>query len=172
MRTQDLPPSFLLLNQSPCSSKIGIYALGRTNQRKLPTVTDEITHEMIHPSILKQVRIQPEELKATLKQNPKIVSGMLPLEIEVERTWPYDVAQANAAKLAKEKLHEKHQEDEQGTLHSTKEALLKIGGKAMDKLTKSERARTEGGEPVFDDNWLSRMSTQSNVGPFMKEFGH
>lgn len=152
-----------------CSSKTGIYALGRTQLRKLPTATDQLTHEWIHPSVLEQESIQPDDLKVIFKKNPKIIAEYLPLENEVRRTWPFDPARAKAVQASS---NEKHQDENTGVVASAKDALKKVGVKATDKLLKSERARTESGEPVYDESWLSRMSKQSNVGPFAAEFGH
>jgi len=59
------------------SPRIGVFALSETNDRKLPTVTDNKTHETIHPSVLQQKSI-----------NPDLVCDLLPLEEELRKRWP------------------------------------------------------------------------------------
>ncbi|KAG1757623.1 hypothetical protein EDB19DRAFT_51538 [Suillus lakei] len=48
---------------------------------QLPTVTGNITHETIHPSVLQQ--------KPPIPFNPALLCKLLPLEEELRKKWPY-----------------------------------------------------------------------------------
>lgn len=65
----------------PHNPRNGIFALSETNIRKLPTITDNITHETIHPSVLRQ--------KPLISFDPALLCKLLPLEKELEKKWPY-----------------------------------------------------------------------------------
>lgn len=54
----------------------------------MPTVTDNITHQTVHPSVLQQAVILPA-LKVNLDKNPSLMWNLLPLEEEQKRLWPY-----------------------------------------------------------------------------------
>lgn len=64
-----------------CSPRTGIFVLSEANVRKLPTVTDDITHETIHPSVLRQ--------KHSISSNPALLCNLLPLEEELQKKWSY-----------------------------------------------------------------------------------
>jgi hypothetical protein len=95
------------------SSLSGLYAVAaRVPSRDLPTSTDEITHETIHPSVLKQL---PDALKSVYSTNPQIVSELLDLEKQIWDTIQYvpgkynrlpkaDQSGPNMTALAKEEI--------------------------------------------------------------------
>ncbi|KAG2072598.1 hypothetical protein BDR04DRAFT_1153038 [Suillus decipiens] len=64
--------------QCPHNPRTGIFALAKPNVRKLPTVTDNITHETFHPSVLRQKPV-----------DPTLICKLLPLEEELQKRWPY-----------------------------------------------------------------------------------
>ncbi|CCL99034.1 uncharacterized protein FIBRA_01043 [Fibroporia radiculosa] len=72
--------------QPPHNSAVGIFDFARTHQREVPTATDNITHETIHPSVLHQDIIIPE-LARNIDANPKLVCSLLPLEEQLKGTW-------------------------------------------------------------------------------------
>ncbi|KAL4070904.1 hypothetical protein J3A83DRAFT_4093964, partial [Scleroderma citrinum] len=74
--------------QYPHDPSTGIFVLAEKHVRCLPTRTDDITHETIHPSVLDQVRLVPQ-LAQTIRENPSLVCRLLPLEEEVQKSWPY-----------------------------------------------------------------------------------
>ncbi|EMD42110.1 hypothetical protein CERSUDRAFT_110653 [Gelatoporia subvermispora B] len=74
--------------QSPHDSRTGIFTLSDSIQRKYPTSTDQITHEQIHPSVLKQHNLLPA-LRNTVDKNPSLIGTLLPLEEELQKNWPY-----------------------------------------------------------------------------------
>ncbi|OJA08303.1 hypothetical protein AZE42_07574 [Rhizopogon vesiculosus] len=67
-------------SQHPHDSRIGIFALSQANTRELPTVTDNKTHETIHPSVLRQ--------KQPITCNPALLCELLPLEEVLQKSWP------------------------------------------------------------------------------------
>ena len=64
----------------------GIYAFAQTTQRKIPTCTNDITHEHVHPSVLEQKTLLPV-LREAIKADAKLVTSLLPLEEQVKCTW-------------------------------------------------------------------------------------
>ncbi|KAH9837212.1 uncharacterized protein C8Q71DRAFT_757195 [Rhodofomes roseus] len=75
----------------------GVYSLAKTIQRKLPTVTDDVTHETVHLSVLEQPHILPE-LAENIQKNPRLICALLPLEEELRHRW--HVAAENASAQA------------------------------------------------------------------------
>lgn len=73
--------------QKPHDSATGIFMLGRTIKRKIPTSWNEVTHECLHASVLEQDSLNPD-LAAIIAKNPKLVRPLLPLEEEVKQNWP------------------------------------------------------------------------------------
>ncbi|KAG1825887.1 uncharacterized protein BJ212DRAFT_1316763 [Suillus subaureus] len=65
----------------PHNPRTGIFALSKEHVRTLPTVTNNITHETIHPSVLRQ--------KQSISFDPALVCKLLPLEEELQKKWPY-----------------------------------------------------------------------------------
>jgi len=74
-------------NQQPHDSRTGVFVLADTIQRQLPTSIDPITHERIHPSVLKQGVILPQ-LKDTIAAHPDLVCQLMPLEQQAKEQWP------------------------------------------------------------------------------------
>ncbi|OAX32080.1 hypothetical protein K503DRAFT_21062, partial [Rhizopogon vinicolor AM-OR11-026] len=68
--------------QPPHNSRIGIFALSEANARELPTVTDNMTYETIHPSVLRQ--------KQPIACDPALLCELLPLEEELQKNWPVE----------------------------------------------------------------------------------
>lgn len=75
--------------QKPHNPITGIYMLADKVQRTIPTRTDDVTHETIHPSVRAQKTLSPA-LAADLQDNPGLVCELLPLEEELKKKWPYD----------------------------------------------------------------------------------
>ncbi|OAX35481.1 hypothetical protein K503DRAFT_367177 [Rhizopogon vinicolor AM-OR11-026] len=65
--------------QPPHNSRTGIFALSEGNARELPIVTNNKTHETIHPSALRQ--------KQLIAFNPALLCKLLPLEEELQKNW-------------------------------------------------------------------------------------
>ncbi|KAJ4499600.1 hypothetical protein C8R41DRAFT_754020 [Lentinula lateritia] len=75
--------------QKPHDPETGIFALSIRAQRPLPTKTDDITHEKIHPSVLHQKDLYPA-LAQDIRDHPELIGILLPLEEEVKKNWPYN----------------------------------------------------------------------------------
>lgn len=73
--------SFIYTN----SPSTGIFRLAEQAFRQLPTATDDITHETIHPSVLEQGQL-PSQLKGLPKDNA-LLCELLPLEAQVKAGW-------------------------------------------------------------------------------------
>ncbi|KAG2369363.1 hypothetical protein BDR07DRAFT_1476982 [Suillus spraguei] len=73
--------------QYPHDPRSGIFVLSKEHVRKLPTVTDNITHETFHPSVLRQ--------KQPISIDPSLLCKLLPLEEELHTKWPYIELQEN-----------------------------------------------------------------------------
>ncbi|KAG0708817.1 hypothetical protein DFH29DRAFT_342656 [Suillus ampliporus] len=67
--------------QHPHNARVGIFAWSEANTRKLPTAPDNITHETIHPSVLRREK--------PISFNPALLCKLLPFEEELRKTWPY-----------------------------------------------------------------------------------
>ena len=77
----------LMARASPAT---GIYFLADKIHRSLPSVPDDpVTHESIHSSVLHQSSVSPV-LSEILTLHPKIVSPLLPFEVEMKAKWAYD----------------------------------------------------------------------------------
>lgn len=74
--------------------------LSKTQLRDFPTspANELVTHEYIHPSILKQ-RQRHEQLSEVAERYPEMIWKLLPLEEQVKKLWPFD-EQAAAATSA------------------------------------------------------------------------
>ena len=81
--------SILVFASDSClSPRTGIFALASEVTRQLPTSTDDVTHETIHPSVLQQDHILPQ-LQANITSNTSLVTGLITQEEELKQIWPY-----------------------------------------------------------------------------------
>ncbi|KAJ3790950.1 hypothetical protein GGU10DRAFT_339118 [Lentinula aff. detonsa] len=81
--------------QKPHNPETGVFALSISTQRPLPTKTDDVTHEKIHPSVLHQKELYPA-LAQDIRDHPQLIGTLLPLEEEVMKNWPYNPTVAAA----------------------------------------------------------------------------
>jgi len=72
--------------QAPHDSATGVFALAATIHRQLPTETNNITHETIHPSVMRQHTLN-KTLLSNLQNNPSLVAKLLPLEEDIKNAW-------------------------------------------------------------------------------------
>lgn len=88
-----------------------MYKLAKTIQRTLPTVTNDITYETVHSSVLEQPHVLPQ-LAENIKRNPSLVCALHPLEEELRRRWAVipenETAQAYAGMYLSETVTEAH----------------------------------------------------------------
>lgn len=153
------------------SSKTGIFWLGGSNQREIAKVTDDITRETVHPSVLRQATIQPDELKAIVKDNPDIVSKLLPLEEAFETVWPIQAAKAEARRResVKPTAVARVKDLDAGKLERRPSAmarLRKISANTVARFTttKAERGPSESSQAEENNDWDG-----TNVGAIIKE---
>ncbi|KAI9069965.1 hypothetical protein FKP32DRAFT_1558689, partial [Trametes sanguinea] len=155
--------------QPPHDSRTGIFALSKEIQRKLPTVTDNVTHEVIHSSVLQQLHLVPD-LKDIINHNPDIVAPLLAWEERVKTHWELKLAQnpppAVQAAEPLERIQEKesrHQHDEH---HSS---LLH---KLADSVKHLKNGSHEGNSDIhaqYVHNWVGRVAAESSVGRLVEE---
>ncbi|EPT03844.1 hypothetical protein FOMPIDRAFT_98888 [Fomitopsis schrenkii] len=95
----------------PHTPLTGVYKLAKTIQRTLPTVTNDITYETVHSSVLEQPHVLPQ-LAENIKRNPSLVCALHPLEEELRRRWAVipenETAQAYAGMYLSETVTEAH----------------------------------------------------------------
>ncbi|KZT72838.1 hypothetical protein DAEQUDRAFT_685144 [Daedalea quercina L-15889] len=109
-----LPQPVKPWGQLPCHNPLtGVYSVAKTIQRKLPIVTDDVTHETVHPSVLEQPNLIPQ-LALNIDRNPSLVCSLLPLEEALRQTWsvaPEDESvQAHASVYLSETIMAAHHE--------------------------------------------------------------
>ncbi|KIM89168.1 hypothetical protein PILCRDRAFT_2444 [Piloderma croceum F 1598] len=80
-----LRPCYPWGEQPHHNPRTGFYELSETIVRRLPTSTDDVTHETLHSSVF---RIPPH-LKASIKSNHVIVAKLLHFEEDIRKQWPY-----------------------------------------------------------------------------------
>lgn len=104
-----LYPSLPTVAISPLT---GVCKFAKTIQRTLPTVTNDITHETVHPSVLEQPH-NPPQLAENTRRNPGLICSLHPIEEELRRRWVVhpqnEAAQANAGMYLSETVTEVHQ---------------------------------------------------------------
>ena len=123
--------------EDPFSSRIGIFSIASKINRKLPTATDNVTHEYIHSSVLKQT-VQNPTLQEDIKKNPKLVPALLPLEEEVKALWPIPTPQKSESPQIQKPAQE-----------STKNGDGKVMATMLDKPTTRE---PEDSKDLFQNN--------------------
>ncbi|KAI0734438.1 hypothetical protein C8Q72DRAFT_880101 [Fomitopsis betulina] len=106
---QPVKPWGQLLPHNPLT---GVCKFAKTIQRTLPTVTNDITHETVHPSVLEQPH-NPPQLAENTRRNPGLICSLHPIEEELRRRWVVhpqnEAAQANAGMYLSETVTEVHQ---------------------------------------------------------------
>jgi len=66
----------------------GIFHLATKSPRRVPTQTDEETHEYIHPSALAQ-KINIPEVAQSVRANPALLWELTDMEKQFKDNWPY-----------------------------------------------------------------------------------
>ncbi|KAG7099108.1 hypothetical protein E1B28_000981 [Marasmius oreades] len=80
--------------QEPHDPLTGIFSLSLTTERTLPTSSNNVTHESIHPSVLQQQKLNPA-IQSLIEKHPELVCSLLPLEEELRAEWPYKPEEAD-----------------------------------------------------------------------------
>lgn len=106
----------------------GIYSIAESIQRTVPTITNNVTHETIHPSVLKQKNVCAEVQKA-IQANAALVCGLAPLEEVVRDNWR--VRKSSGTETLKDEGHKDN------VVHAAKEAVAlaqKLGHGLLRKI--------------------------------------
>lgn len=70
------------------SPREGIYRLTWPIHRRIPTSTNNITHETIHPSVRQQKNLL-QSIKDDIEKNPNLVCSLTDLEDRVKSHWVF-----------------------------------------------------------------------------------
>ncbi len=145
-----------------CSPLVGIYSVAESIQRTLPTVTNDVTHEVIHSSVLEQAHVVPE-LKAILGAHPNLVVPLHPWEVTAKTRWAHRLQTrlALAAATTVQPVFATATGHTQGQDH----------GSLRDKAREALKHLAHGDEyKEHVGNWLGKLvHSESNVGAVVKE---
>jgi hypothetical protein len=119
-----------------------------TIQRTLPTKTDDVTHEVIHPSVMYQT-IELPQVEANVKANSSLMGTMLPLEEEFKGEWKYVPGQHT--------LTGDEAKSELANQESEKKILLNMVKKGAASEMRKEVMTDEGGRPRYEESWLGSI---------------
>ncbi|KAF8560320.1 hypothetical protein OG21DRAFT_1594239 [Imleria badia] len=162
--------------QAPHDSRTGIFALTLENQRRLPTKTDDVSHETIHPSVLEQDQISPQ-LRECIQNNPSLVCSLLPLEEEMKKSWPY-VPGKNAPKYSKDSSQAESATGVETTvLWSATREVLSVGTQFGTEIIKEVQTRVAASKSTNDSarkqssstSWLMDLAHESHAGAILQE---
>ncbi|KAI0669822.1 hypothetical protein C8Q78DRAFT_976460 [Trametes maxima] len=154
--------------QPPHNSRTGIFAVSKEIQRKLPTVTDNVTHEVIHPSVLQQVHLVPD-LQEIINSNPKLVIPLCPWEEQVKLHW--ETKLVRIAQSAEHVQTEEHgQVDEsRDHRHHHSSSLFHKAAEAVKHLKSGEHGDQGDVHARYMQGWISKVATESSVGKMVEE---
>ncbi|KAI6047670.1 hypothetical protein EDC04DRAFT_11053 [Pisolithus marmoratus] len=148
----------------PCT---GVFALAKEHTRQLPSKTDRITHETVHPSVLDQAQLVPQ-LAKNIQDNPSLVCGLLPLEEKMKRHWAYDPKKGKLLDL-------KYRASTNFLWRISKGAVGVHGEFEQINTTNvttdvcSDRTRSlEAVSASGHDGWLTRLTYESHVGSMLR----
>ncbi|KAF9229239.1 hypothetical protein BS17DRAFT_10792 [Gyrodon lividus] len=162
--------------QPPHDPRTGIFVLARENNRQLPTKTDDVTHETIHPSVLQQEHMVPQ-LQKNIQENRSLVCDLLPLEEEMKKNWPY-IPGKSIPKDSKGSTQVKSASVAKATLvwSATREIVslgtelgTEIIKEVQTQVTASTSANGAVGEQSSATAWLTSLAHESHVGAVLKE---
>ncbi|KIJ68497.1 hypothetical protein HYDPIDRAFT_125092 [Hydnomerulius pinastri MD-312] len=159
--------------QPPHDPTTGIFSLAEVGCRQLPTKTDNVTHETVHPSVLEQAQIAPA-LKASIQKDPSLVCGLLPLEEEMKKNWPFTPGK-NIPKDSKGRAQvESDTTAKASFLWSTTKEVVTVGTELGTELfkqvtTQVETTNANGGKQSSTTSWLTSLAHESHVGAVLKE---
>ena len=143
----------------------GIYSIAESIQRTVPTSTNEITHETIHPSVLNQKSLAPEVTQA-IGAHPSIVCGLSELEQIVKDNW--HVARHSRDITVKDEGHK------DGVMHAIgdmKSFADKIGHELLHKIdTHHPSASTE--QNLSGQTTITSLLEEHSMGSVFKHVLH
>ena len=138
--------------------------MAKTQQRPLPTLTDNVTHEVIHPSVLNQIAPIPE-LSNVLKEHPELLHNLLPWEEQVKEAWGAQLATTSAFRVQAAAAHttdtSHHSHD---FIHKTVEAI-----KRLKHSERSDGVAQPETHTAYVNGWLGKVATESSIGVVVQE---
>jgi len=150
--------------QRPHDPTSGIFTLADEIKRPLPTSTDNITHETIHPSVLFQSDILPEP-QIDIVKHPDIIAELTPIEKQLKDKWPYHpenaIVQAYKAKASV-------QTKSPTLLAKVAEVGQTMGKKVLERTVKKEAMISQSGHPVYESTWLTKVTEETRLGPYVR----
>lgn len=101
-------------------------------------------------------------LKETLNRYPDLLEGLMPLEIEMKNTWPFDATVAPAVPAQGiDKLS-----------FSTMRGLAKVGRdlsqEVYDRVQRERMKRTKAHGVPLDPNWISSIKNTRDIGDYYR----
>jgi len=138
--------------QLPHDPATGIFKFAFEIQRTLPTETNDLTHEYIHPSVQEQ-RIQIPQLIANIKTNPKLLCDLHEMEGKFKEVW---------ASIPRERVNADPEDDSESDLEDqSQEAMVKslekMAKKAAKRQMETEVMVDEGGRPRYQESWIGSI---------------
>jgi len=146
----------------PHDPESGIFKFSGEITRKLPTATDDVTYETIHPSVL----LQPTKTPALeLALSHRVIGKLMPLEEELRANWPYKPSDPSA-----EAYQKRISADEKtpGLLGGALHVFGDVGHRLISSVTKSEAMHSQSGQPVYEQSWFSKMADETPFGVYTK----
>lgn len=142
----------------------GIYAVAERIQRTIPTAVNDVTHETIHPSVLRQAHPHPDVLRA-VQAAPALLWRLLPHEEVVREHWRVMRAPADTST----------EKDDSGAgrnishvLHAAKVAVR--DGHNVGKAIVEAIKHKEGGDGRrVGEHPLAQLAGESSMGSVVKE---
>lgn len=141
------------------SSSTGVFALAETIQRAVPTSTDDVTHETIHPSVLHQKKVHPDVSHA-VQANPSILWTLLPYEEHVKADWRVQRAPSMAV------AQEDH--DVLGRVLQAAKEATKDGRHVGQAIVHALGHKHDDNSRAVDP--MTRIVQESSMGSLLKEF--
>ena len=136
--------------------------------RQMPTSTNDVTHETIHPSVLRRKNQIPPQLQVNIDKNPALICGLLPLEEEWKQNWPYIPGKHPPKDV---RIEEKPNDTKRRSFFSM--ALQKgtqLGLQSLHEITHTEVTKNASGDPVYEKSWLGPLVDETPFGGYLKEW--
>ena len=149
------------MTETLLSPLTGIYSVAKVQQRTLPTSTNDITHEVIHPSVLHQANPIPE-LSQVLEEHPELLHTLLPWEENTKEAWAGRLEATSAFKVQAKVASTTHHSHD--FVHKAVEAIkhLKHGDQG------DQQAQNEA-HSAYVSGWLGKVVSESSVGAVVQE---
>lgn len=149
------------------SPRVGIFTLADKITRQLPTVTDNVTHETIHPSVLNQAHVLPQ-LKTDIDNNPALVCGLLPAEEDLRKNWPfvpgkYPPKDYKTTEQPEDALHK-------SLVNMAIHKGTQLSQHALHEITHSDLIKNASGSTVSEKNWIGRHASETPFGNMLEHW--